>query len=91
MRHRGLTQLGLIHTNTITIIPHSNVELTSQFWFQCIFSIKKLIFRYGNIAMFTLFLYDLLLVYEDSRLIAEKRFARPNDPESYAGGSVSSW
>jgi hypothetical protein len=27
---------------------------------------------------------------EDYRLIAE-RFARPNDPENYAGGKVSSW
>jgi hypothetical protein len=28
---------------------------------------------------------------EDYRLIVERSFARPNDPESYAGGSVSSW
>jgi hypothetical protein len=28
---------------------------------------------------------------EDYRLIVERRSARPNDPESYAGGSVSSW
>jgi hypothetical protein len=28
---------------------------------------------------------------EDCRLIVERRFARPADPESYAGGSVSSW
>jgi hypothetical protein len=28
---------------------------------------------------------------EDYRLIVERRFARPNDSESYAGGSVSSW
>jgi hypothetical protein len=27
---------------------------------------------------------------EDYRLVVE-RFARPNDPESYAGESVSSW
>jgi hypothetical protein len=26
----------------------------------------------------------------DYRLLLERRFARPNDPESYAGGSVSS-
>jgi hypothetical protein len=28
---------------------------------------------------------------EDYRLIAERWFARTNDPESYAGGSVSCW
>jgi hypothetical protein len=28
---------------------------------------------------------------EDYRLTVERRFARPNDPESYAGGSVRSW
>jgi hypothetical protein len=28
---------------------------------------------------------------EDYRFIVESRFARPNDPDSYAGGSVSSW
>jgi hypothetical protein len=30
-------------------------------------------------------------LYEDYRLIVERRFARPNDPESYADGSVNSW
>jgi hypothetical protein len=33
-------------------------------------------------------MHDLL---EDWRLIVQSRFARPSDPESYAGGSVSSW
>jgi hypothetical protein len=28
---------------------------------------------------------------ESYRLVIERRFACPNDPESYAGGSVSSW
>jgi hypothetical protein len=28
---------------------------------------------------------------EDYRLAVERRYARVNDPESYAGGSVSSW
>jgi hypothetical protein len=28
---------------------------------------------------------------EDYCIIVERRFARPNDPESYAGGSVSFW
>jgi hypothetical protein len=28
---------------------------------------------------------------EDYRLIVDRRFALPNDPESYADGSVSSW
>jgi hypothetical protein len=28
---------------------------------------------------------------EDYRLIVRRRFACPNDLESYAGGSVSSW
>jgi hypothetical protein len=28
---------------------------------------------------------------DDYRLIVERRFARPNDTESYAGGSVSFW
>jgi hypothetical protein len=32
-----------------------------------------------------------LILLEDYRLIVEKRFAHRNDPESYAGGSVSSW
>jgi hypothetical protein len=31
------------------------------------------------------------LLVEDYHLIVEKRFACPNDPENYAGGSVSSW
>jgi hypothetical protein len=33
----------------------------------------------------------LSLLLKDYRLITEKRFAGPNDAESYAGGSVSSW
>jgi hypothetical protein len=32
--------------------------------------------------------YPLL---KDYSLIVERRFAGPNDPERYAGGSVSSW
>jgi hypothetical protein len=28
---------------------------------------------------------------EEYRLIVERRFANPNDQESHAGGSVSSW
>jgi hypothetical protein len=28
---------------------------------------------------------------EDYHIIVERRFASPNDPESYAGGNVSSW
>jgi hypothetical protein len=28
---------------------------------------------------------------EEDLLEEERKFARPNDPESYAGGSVSSW
>jgi hypothetical protein len=31
------------------------------------------------------------LFLEDYRLIVERRSARPSDPESYAGGSVSFW
>jgi hypothetical protein len=27
----------------------------------------------------------------DYRLIVKRKFASPSDPESYAGGSVSSW
>jgi hypothetical protein len=30
-------------------------------------------------------------LFEDYRLIVERRVACPNDPDSYAGGSVSSW
>jgi hypothetical protein len=38
--------------------------------------------------------YDCELRYvllEDYRLIVERRFARPSDPEKYAGGSVTFW
>jgi hypothetical protein len=31
------------------------------------------------------------ILLKDYRLIVERRFARPSDRESYAGGSVSSW
>jgi hypothetical protein len=33
----------------------------------------------------------VVVVLEDYRLIVERRFASPSDPESYAGGSVRSW
>jgi hypothetical protein len=33
----------------------------------------------------------LTFLLEDYRLIVERRFACPNDSESYAGGGVSSW
>jgi hypothetical protein len=36
-------------------------------------------------------LYILVFLLEDYRLIVERKFAHPNDPESYAGGNVSSW
>jgi hypothetical protein len=36
-------------------------------------------------------LHILAFVLKDYRLIVERRFASPSDPESYAGGSVSSW
>jgi hypothetical protein len=32
----------------------------------------------------------IYIFLEDYRLIVERRFALPNDPESYAGGIVSS-
>jgi hypothetical protein len=35
-----------------------------------------------------MFSYFLL---ENDRLMVERRFARPTDPESYADGSISSW
>jgi hypothetical protein len=38
------------------------------------------------------FTYSIIkFLVEDYRLVGERRFARPNDAESYAGGSVSSW
>jgi hypothetical protein len=36
-------------------------------------------------------MYVCMYLLEDYRLIVKKRFSRPNDAESYAGGSVSSW
>jgi hypothetical protein len=30
-------------------------------------------------------------ILEDYRLVMERRFAFPNDPESYAGWSVNFW
>jgi hypothetical protein len=33
----------------------------------------------------------LLFLLKDYHLFMERRFAGPSDPESYAGGSVSSW
>jgi hypothetical protein len=32
-----------------------------------------------------------ITLFEDYRLIVERMFSRINDPESYVGGSVSSW
>jgi hypothetical protein len=32
-----------------------------------------------------------IVILEDYSLIFERRFARPIDPESHAGGSVSCW
>jgi hypothetical protein len=39
--------------------------------------------------MYMTLLHFFLL--EDYRLIVERRFACPNDPDSYASGSLSSW
>jgi hypothetical protein len=33
----------------------------------------------------------MYILLEDYRLIVEKRYARPNDPQSYVGGSINSW
>jgi hypothetical protein len=33
----------------------------------------------------------IYFLLEDYRLVVERRFACPNDTESYAGGSVNSW
>jgi hypothetical protein len=50
---------------------------------------------YMNSTFFAhLILLDLIIVMifgEDYRLIAERWFARTNDRESYAGGSVGCW
>jgi hypothetical protein len=50
--------------------------------------LKALMYR--NHTGYLTILYQLPVI-EDYRLIVERRFARPNDPESYAGGSVSTW
>jgi hypothetical protein len=39
-------------------------------------------YRSNNVAV---------IVVENYRLIVVKRFARPNNPDRYAGGSVSTW
>jgi hypothetical protein len=33
----------------------------------------------------------MMIILEDYHLVVERRFACHNDPESNAGGSVSSW
>jgi hypothetical protein len=46
-----------------------------------IFSINQNVININNV----------IYIFRDYRLIVQRSFARPIDPESYAGGSVSSW
>jgi hypothetical protein len=41
--------------------------------------------------LYTIKIIIIIIILEDYRLIVARRFARPNDPDSYAGGSVCSW
>jgi hypothetical protein len=43
----------------------------------------------SDIVYFCSVTYTILL--DDYRLMTERRFMHPNDPESYAGESVSFW
>jgi hypothetical protein len=51
--------------------------------------IEKYIKVLGNIEIYEYYQHPYHL--EGQPLIVESRFACPNDSESYAGGSVSSW
>jgi hypothetical protein len=45
----------------------------------------------GKLRAFLTQAWNLEALLEDYRLIVERRSALPNNPESYAGGSLSSW
>jgi hypothetical protein len=46
--------------------------------------------EYNDLSTFIIKVKDAFLL-EDYRLMLERRLVRPDDLESYAGGSVSSW
>jgi hypothetical protein len=52
----------------------------------------RLAYLFVHITIFGKYLRQVKTVlFEDYRLIVERRFARPSDPESYAGGGASFW
>jgi hypothetical protein len=65
----------------VTIWKGSRRRFIDALWLE----ILSLLFCYKKHS------YICLVLLENYRLIVEGWFARPSDPESYAGGSLSSW
>jgi hypothetical protein len=51
----------------------------------------KIFAGYGMVSVSVMIKYMYIIILKNYQFILDRRFAHPNDLESFAGGSISSW